>query len=85
MTNWMAVGSNVRKKEKQLNILCAILYIIICRTIQQALLKKPSTPEAYKTVMCQAWLESKTCFFADKCRFAHGEVELRPSKLVFDL
>ncbi|CAB3411483.1 unnamed protein product [Caenorhabditis bovis] len=38
-------------------------------------------PESYKTVICQAWLESKTCSFAENCRFAHGEEELRPSKL----
>lgn len=36
-------------------------------------------PESYKTVICQAWLESKTCAFAENCRFAHGEEELRPS------
>ncbi|CAD6192459.1 unnamed protein product [Caenorhabditis auriculariae] len=38
-------------------------------------------PESYKTVICQAWLESKTCSFAENCRFAHGEEELRPSKI----
>ncbi|EJW74564.1 hypothetical protein WUBG_14528 [Wuchereria bancrofti] len=28
--------------------------------------------------MCQAWLESGICNFAENCRFAHGEEELRP-------
>ncbi|VDO35572.1 unnamed protein product [Onchocerca flexuosa] len=36
-------------------------------------------------VMCQAWLESGICNFAENCRFAHGEEELRPCKYVFVL
>ncbi|KAM3718726.1 CCCH-type zinc finger protein [Dirofilaria immitis] len=43
--------------------------------------RKSSKPESYKTVMCQAWLESGICNFAENCRFAHGEEELRPCKL----
>ncbi|TMS35555.1 hypothetical protein L596_002935 [Steinernema carpocapsae] len=42
--------------------------------------RKVSKPDSYKTVMCQAWLESTTCPFAENCRFAHGEEELRPVK-----
>lgn len=42
-------------------------------------LARMQKPESYKTVICQAWLESKTCSFADNCRFAHGEEELRPT------
>ncbi|CAO4378490.1 unnamed protein product [Caenorhabditis nigoni] len=41
--------------------------------------RRMQKPESYKTVICQAWLESKTCTFAENCRFAHGEEELRPS------
>lgn len=36
--------------------------------------------DAYKTVMCQAWLESVKCSFGENCKFAHGEAELRPPK-----
>lgn len=43
--------------------------------------RRMQKPESYKTVICQAWLESKTCNFAENCRFAHGEDELRPSKV----
>lgn len=43
--------------------------------------RRMQKPESYKTVICQAWLESKTCTFAENCRFAHGEEELRPSKI----
>ncbi|VDK52930.1 unnamed protein product [Anisakis simplex] len=42
-------------------------------------LKSPK-PDTYKTVMCQAWLENNKCNFAENCRFAHGEEELRPCK-----
>ncbi|KAK0395854.1 hypothetical protein QR680_001464 [Steinernema hermaphroditum] len=42
--------------------------------------RKFAKPDSYKTVMCQAWLESKACLFAENCRFAHGEEELRPIK-----
>ncbi|KAI6179104.1 hypothetical protein M3Y98_00574500 [Aphelenchoides besseyi] len=40
--------------------------------------KKSSRPDTYKTVMCQAWLESTMCSFGENCKFAHGEQELRP-------
>uniref|UniRef100_A0A7I4KMX7 C3H1-type domain-containing protein n=1 Tax=Brugia malayi TaxID=6279 RepID=A0A7I4KMX7_BRUMA len=40
--------------------------------------RKSPKPDSYKTVMCQAWLESGICNFAENCRFAHGEEELRP-------
>lgn len=43
--------------------------------------RKSLKPDSYKTVMCQAWLESGICSFAENCRFAHGEEELRPCKL----
>lgn len=43
--------------------------------------KKSPKPDSYKTVMCQAWLSSKICQFAENCRFAHGETELRPSRI----
>uniref|UniRef100_A0A915Q3J9 C3H1-type domain-containing protein n=1 Tax=Setaria digitata TaxID=48799 RepID=A0A915Q3J9_9BILA len=43
--------------------------------------RKSPKPDSYKTVMCQAWLESGICSFAENCRFAHGEQELRPCKL----
>lgn len=42
--------------------------------------RKPSKPDTYKTVMCQAWLESMSCSFKESCKFAHGESELRPAK-----
>ncbi|CAG9539507.1 unnamed protein product [Cercopithifilaria johnstoni] len=45
------------------------------------LARKSPKPDSYKTVMCQAWLESGICSFAENCRFAHGEEELRPCKL----
>uniref|UniRef100_A0A0K0DLY9 C3H1-type domain-containing protein n=1 Tax=Angiostrongylus cantonensis TaxID=6313 RepID=A0A0K0DLY9_ANGCA len=44
--------------------------------------KKAVNPDSYKTVMCQAWLESKMCAFGENCRFAHGEAELRPVRSV---
>ncbi|RCN38731.1 hypothetical protein ANCCAN_15353 [Ancylostoma caninum] len=44
--------------------------------------KKAANPDSYKTVMCQAWLESKMCAFGENCRFAHGEAELRPVRSV---
>lgn len=44
--------------------------------------KKLANPDSYKTVMCQAWLESKLCAFGENCRFAHGEAELRPIRSV---
>jgi len=43
--------------------------------------RKPSKPDTYKTVMCQAWLESMSCKFGETCKFAHGEAELRPAKV----
>uniref|UniRef100_A0A1I7XYP7 C3H1-type domain-containing protein n=1 Tax=Steinernema glaseri TaxID=37863 RepID=A0A1I7XYP7_9BILA len=43
--------------------------------------RKVTKPDSYKTVMCQAWLESTACPFAENCRFAHGEEELRPIKI----
>lgn len=43
--------------------------------------RKPERPDTYKTVMCQAWLESMSCKFNDQCKFAHGEHELRPSNI----
>lgn len=41
---------------------------------------KLNKQETYKTVMCQAWLESTKCLFGENCKFAHGESELRPAK-----
>lgn len=41
---------------------------------------KINKQETYKTVMCQAWLESTKCLFGENCKFAHGESELRPAK-----
>lgn len=41
--------------------------------------RKQPKPDTYKTVMCQAWLESMSCTFGENCKFAHGEKELRPS------
>jgi len=46
----------------------------------QGFQRKPSKPDSYKTVMCQAWLESMKCTFGENCKFAHGEQELRPAK-----
>jgi len=46
----------------------------------QGFQRKPSKPDTYKTVMCQAWLESMKCTFGENCKFAHGEQELRPAK-----
>lgn len=43
--------------------------------------RKSPKPDSYKTVMCQAWLETGKCNFAENCRFAHGEEELRPCKI----
>ncbi|KAL7075779.1 hypothetical protein ACQ4LE_005371 [Meloidogyne hapla] len=40
--------------------------------------KKVRQKEAYKTAMCQAWLQGRSCAFADQCSFAHGEEELQP-------
>uniref|UniRef100_A0A0N4W1P2 C3H1-type domain-containing protein n=1 Tax=Haemonchus placei TaxID=6290 RepID=A0A0N4W1P2_HAEPC len=45
-------------------------------------LARAANPDSYKTVMCQAWLESKMCAFGENCRFAHGEAELRPVRSV---
>uniref|UniRef100_A0A915EET5 C3H1-type domain-containing protein n=1 Tax=Ditylenchus dipsaci TaxID=166011 RepID=A0A915EET5_9BILA len=42
---------------------------------------KGNRQDAYKTVMCQAWLESTKCSFGDNCKFAHGETELRPARV----
>jgi hypothetical protein len=69
MSNWMAVGGTQPKKSKE-----------IIRIPGNK--NKTSKADAYKTVMCQAWLESKVCIFADTCRFAHGEEELRVSKVL---
>lgn len=73
MSNWMQVGQAVggmqRKKSKEI-------------TRVPGSKNKASKVDAYKTVMCQAWLESKVCNFAETCRFAHGEEELRVSKVL---
>jgi len=37
--------------------------------------------ESYKTVICRNWLETATCAFGKNCRFAHGESELKPSRI----
>ena len=34
-------------------------------------------PENYKTVLCKHWVEKRCCPFGPKCRYAHGEEELR--------
>jgi len=47
----------------------------------QGFQRKPAKPDTYKTVMCQAWLESMKCTFGENCKFAHGEGELRPAKV----
>ena len=41
---------------------------------------RPATalPENYKTVLCTHWLEKRSCPFDSKCKYAHGEDELRP-------
>jgi len=39
--------------------------------------------DLYKTVICQAWLESTLCIFGGNCKFAHGKDELQPMPLVF--
>jgi len=31
----------------------------------------------YKTVMCKSWLLTKSCPYETRCKFAHGEEELR--------
>ncbi|KAI1700648.1 zinc finger c-x8-C-x5-C-x3-H type (and similar) domain-containing protein [Ditylenchus destructor] len=33
--------------------------------------------QTFKTVMCQSWLETLTCRFGERCKFAHGVSELR--------
>ena len=38
--------------------------------------KKPSWEDKKKTELCQNWVAGKTCKFAEKCTFAHGEKEL---------
>ncbi|KAI1705825.1 zinc finger c-x8-C-x5-C-x3-H type (and similar) domain-containing protein [Ditylenchus destructor] len=38
--------------------------------------------DKYKTVMCQTWLETAKCRFGARCKFAHGESELRSNGLV---
>uniref|UniRef100_A0A7E4ZW89 C3H1-type domain-containing protein n=1 Tax=Panagrellus redivivus TaxID=6233 RepID=A0A7E4ZW89_PANRE len=43
--------------------------------------RKEPRPDTFKTVMCQAWLESTYCAFGAECKFAHGEGELRPAVL----
>ncbi|CAD5212527.1 unnamed protein product [Bursaphelenchus okinawaensis] len=45
--------------------------------------RKTAKPDTYKTVMCQAWLESMKCSFGENCKFAHGEHELRPVNFRF--
>nr|CAD2179430.1 unnamed protein product [Meloidogyne enterolobii] len=40
--------------------------------------KKIRQKEAYKTAMCQAWLQGRCCAFGEQCGFAHGEEELQP-------
>ena len=32
----------------------------------------------YKTELCNAWSETGTCRYGDRCQFAHGTAELRP-------
>lgn len=32
----------------------------------------------YKTELCKSWIDSGSCRYGHKCRFAHGEAELRP-------
>ena len=34
----------------------------------------------YKTELCNNWTEQGACRYGDKCRFAHGEEELRPRR-----
>lgn len=43
--------------------------------------RKEPRADTFKTVMCQAWLESTYCAFGAECKFAHGEAELRPAAL----
>lgn len=48
------------------------------------LARKMTKPDSYKTVMCKGWLEMGGCSFGENCRFAHGEEELRPTKIPVD-
>ncbi|ORZ03696.1 hypothetical protein BCR43DRAFT_430227, partial [Syncephalastrum racemosum] len=34
-------------------------------------------PELYKTEMCRNWTEMGQCRYGKKCRFAHGQHEMR--------
>uniref|UniRef100_A0A914IG81 C3H1-type domain-containing protein n=1 Tax=Globodera rostochiensis TaxID=31243 RepID=A0A914IG81_GLORO len=50
---------------------------LFCITVDPAM-KRMRQREAYKTAMCQAWLEGRPCVYSDQCNFAHGEDELQP-------
>ncbi|KAL3082505.1 hypothetical protein niasHT_030519 [Heterodera trifolii] len=50
---------------------------LFCTAVDPAM-KRLRQREAYKTAMCQAWLEGRACVYGDQCNFAHGEDELQP-------
>lgn len=37
---------------------------------------------SYKTEMCRAWEDIGNCRYANKCQFAHGKEELRPTRFL---
>lgn len=39
----------------------------------------PTNASKYKTMLCKHFETNKGCSFGDKCQFAHGAAELRPS------
>eukprot|EP01025_Chloroclados_australasicus_P017154 TRINITY_DN18734_c0_g1_i3.p1 TRINITY_DN18734_c0_g1~~TRINITY_DN18734_c0_g1_i3.p1 ORF type:complete len:334 (+),score=29.94 TRINITY_DN18734_c0_g1_i3:487-1488(+) len=46
--------------------------------IMQQMLCNPAGNHLYKTELCRAYDETKKCRFGDRCKYAHGEEELRP-------
>ncbi|KAI8149450.1 hypothetical protein BJV82DRAFT_504938 [Fennellomyces sp. T-0311] len=44
---------------------------------QRGSLHPDKKPELYKTEMCRNWTEMGHCRYGKKCRFAHGDQELR--------
>ena len=43
---------------------------------------EPSKNPNYKSRLCMNWVNHGKCKFGDRCAFAHGESELRKSKII---
>ena len=53
--------------------------ITVIRRVDNEIELAGGRPSYYKTRLCSSWQQHGECSFGNRCNFAHGSVELRPS------